>query len=228
MKVLTWNCNGALRRKLDKLSEFEADVMVIQECENPETTRDENYKSWAKNHIWVGENKNKGLGVFVNQKTTIKKYRWSSAGLKYFIPCRINETFNLLGVWCCNAPTYGYIGQFWNYLQLHRKKLDTCVLAGDFNSNVFWDRPMRSWNHSDVVRELKGLNIESAYHLHHQEDQGKERTPTFFLYKNLAKSYHLDYIFASSNIHKTRKEISVGPPSQWIGMSDHMPVMLEF
>jgi len=228
MKVLTWNCNGALRRKLEKLNEFEADVMIIQECENPETTNDKNYKRWAGNHVWVGDNKNKGLRVFVNDKTSIKKYRWPSGGLKYFIPCRINDSFNLLGVWCCNAPTFGYIGQFWKYLELHRKKLDTCVLAGDFNSNVFWDIPKRSWNHSDVVRELKALNIESAYHLHHQEDQGKEHIPTFFLYKNLAKPYHLDYIFVSDNINKTRKEISIGSPAQWIGMSDHMPVILEF
>jgi exonuclease III len=228
MRVLTWNCNGALRRKLEKLNELEADVLIIQECENPAFTTDQTYKAWAHNHIWVGENKNKGLGIFANEKTTLKKYMWRANGLKYFIPCRINDSFNLLGVWCCNAQNFGYIGQFWNYLALHRKKFGTCVLAGDFNSNAFWDKPKRIWNHSDVVRELKALSIESSYHQHFQEDQGKERTHTFFLYKNLAKPYHLDYIFASDDIHKTRKTISVGSPECWIAMSDHMPVILEF
>jgi endonuclease/exonuclease/phosphatase family metal-dependent hydrolase len=208
--------------------ELEPDVLVIQECENPETTSDKNYKDWAKNHVWIGANKNKGLGVFVNEKTTIKKYKWSSGGLKYFIPCKVNDTFNLVGAWCCNAPTFGYIGQFWKYLHLHRKKFDTCVLAGDFNSNVFWDKPKRVWNHSDVVRELKALNIESVYHKHHSEEQGKEQIPTFFLYKNLSKPYHLDYIFASNSLHRTVKEIVIGNPATWIEMSDHMPVLCEF
>jgi exonuclease III len=38
LKILTWNCNGAFRRKFDALLQFDADIIVIQECEDPERT----------------------------------------------------------------------------------------------------------------------------------------------------------------------------------------------
>ena len=62
-RVVSWNCNGAFRRKYSAIQELNADIYVIQECENPPTTKDEEYKKFANNYIWVGY-KNKGLGIF--------------------------------------------------------------------------------------------------------------------------------------------------------------------
>jgi exonuclease III len=65
MKIISWNWNGAFRRKYNYLERFYADILLIQECENPALSNNTEYKSWAKNHLWVGNNKNSGLGVFV-------------------------------------------------------------------------------------------------------------------------------------------------------------------
>ena len=64
MKLVTWNCNGALRNKLSAATELDADILVIQECEDPDRSSSEEYKAWAVNYLWRGENKNRGIGVF--------------------------------------------------------------------------------------------------------------------------------------------------------------------
>lgn len=230
MKLLTWNCNGALRKKFDALQYFQADISIMQECENPAKSKDATYRAWANNSLWVGDNPHKGLGIFASPTIKLEKLDWKPLGLKYFIPCRVNNEFNLVGTWCYGGSLlqdYRYIGQLWKYLQLHKKKLGKAIIAGDFNSNVFWDKPRRNWNHSDVVRELNTLGMKSMYHTFYKEDQGKETLPTFIFQKNVAKPYHIDYIFASQEIIQNVKTVSVGQPEPWLKMSDHMPVFCE-
>jgi exonuclease III len=240
MKLLTWNCNGALRKKFSSLQDFQADINIIQECENPAKSKDTSYKEWACNALWVGDNPHKGLGIFASPTIKLEQLDWKPRGLKYFIPCRVNDEFNLLGTWCYGGnliKDYKYIGQLWKYLKLHKQKLSRCsvstqtmgnaIIAGDFNSNVFWDRPHRNWNHSDVVRELQALSMDSLYHSFYQEDQGKETQPTFIFQKNTAKPYHIDYLFGSNELIQNIKSVSIGKPKHWLDKSDHMPVFCE-
>jgi exonuclease III len=58
LKIVTWNCNGALRKKFQELDHFGADIYVIQECENPAETNSDEYKEWAGNYLWMGDSKN--------------------------------------------------------------------------------------------------------------------------------------------------------------------------
>jgi exonuclease III len=77
MKIITWNCNWALRKKYENLLEFDADLIVIQECENPAESKDVKYIDWAVNYLWIGDTKNKGLGVFAKQSMELKQLDWS-------------------------------------------------------------------------------------------------------------------------------------------------------
>jgi exonuclease III len=229
MRIISWNCNGALRKKFEQLGKLKGDIYVIQECEDPQQCSDERYKSWAANYIWVGDNKNKGLGVFCKTQMQVSLNEWESNDAKYFISIKINDSFDLVAVWNQrnSSRTYRYIGQFWKYLQVNKDKMTNCLVLGDFNSNKIWDKKPRICNHSDVVRELDEIGIRSLYHEFFNEEQGKETKPTFFLQKNLDKKYHIDYVFADKNYFKAI-EIDIGVQSDWLQISDHMPITIDF
>lgn len=233
MKILTWNCNGAFRKKFEKISDFDADIYIIQECEKPSESKHKEYIRWAENHIWVGDNKNKGIGIFTRNNFKLEKLNWSNefknSHVKYFLPCRINNKLNLLGVWTHrnNSPNFGYIGQLWKYLQINKNNLNETIIAGNFNSNSIWDEWDRWWNHSDVVRELADLGVESIYHSLTGEYHGKECMPTFYFQKKVDRPYHIDYVFAPEKFRKKIKKFEIGKINHWIKLSDHMPIFYE-
>jgi exonuclease III len=230
MKILTWNCNGAFRKKYTLFSEDNIDIMIIQECENPAESIDLNYKNWASNYIWVGDNKNKGLGIFCNKSIEIVNNNWDTENLKYFISVKINKEFDLIAIWNhhANSPNFKYIGQFWKYLQLHKDKMKGSFIIGDFNSNKIWDQWDRWWNHSDVVKELSEIGIRSIYHDLYNESQGSESIFTFYLQKNIAKRYHIDYAFADNSKFKNITKFHISNPDYWLKYSDHMPIFIEY
>lgn len=234
MKIITWNCNGAFRKKFIHLENFEADIFIIQECENPSEVNHKEYKDWSGNYLWIGDNKNKGLGIFAKNGIELKRLDWSDNfkdhKVKYFLPCEVNNKFNLLGVWTHlnNSPTFGYIGQLWKYLQINQDKLKNSLVIGDFNSNQIWDKWDRWWNHSDVVNELQKIKVESLYHKFYDEEQGKESKPTFFLQRKIEKPYHIDYVFGSENFSDKLENISIGNVEKWLELSDHLPIICDF
>jgi exonuclease III len=229
MKIVSWNCNGALRKKLVALRSYDADVCVIQECENPKESTCPDYRAWASNYLWIGGNKNKGLGVFAKPKIALAPLDLDAGTLESFIPCTLNGHLVLWAVWTrqANSPTFRYIGQMWKYLQKHKAALSgkDAFVIGDFNSNVCWDAWDRWWNHSDVVRELEEMGIYSLYHATKGEAQGSESDPTFYMHRKLEKPYHIDYAFLSKR-YLPSALLEVGDPGIWLEHSDHMPLFI--
>lgn len=233
MKIVTWNCNGAFRKKFDNISDFNADIYIIQECENPAESGHKDYIEWANNYLWIGDTKNKGLGIFARPDIKLEKLEWSNKFkdhyVKHFLPCRINQVFDLLAVWTHknDSPNFEYIGQFWKYLQVNKENFNDIIIIGDFNSSAIWHQYDKWWNHSDIINELKDLKIESLYHNFTGEEQGKESNPTLYFQRNLEKPYHIDYIFSSFIFSERLKKLEVGQADKWLKNSDHMPIFCE-
>lgn len=230
MRIVTWNCNGALRNKLDVIDTLNADLLVVQECENPSESSSSIYKKWVGNYLWEGSYKSKGIGVFAKSPLLIERLDLDASGLECFLPFRINKEVSVLAVWSkqANSPTFAYIGQIWKYLQKHKNVFSSpnALILGDFNSNTCWDIWDRWWNHSDVVRELSEIGLSSVYHELKQEAQGQESNPTFYMYRKLEKPYHIDYIFLSQALI-SESILEVGDAKFWLQYSDHVPLIAD-
>lgn len=226
LKLVTWNCNGALRGKWQALEPFRADVLIIQECENPAASKDAAYREWAGNHLWTGSNKNKGLGVFVRNGLSLEAAPLNLEPFRLFLPCLVAGA-PLLATWTLNADLRGqaYIGQLWNALHHHGGFLahPHALLAGDLNSNVQWDGRDPLCNYSNVVATLAEMGLHSLYHRKLGMGHGNEPDPTFYLHRKITKPYHIDYVFAGPGW--TLEHIDVGKAGDWLGISDHMPII---
>ena len=235
MKIITWNCNMAFRKKAEAILAFEPDILVIPECECIEKLIFKPDVKTPSSVLWFGTNQHKGLGILAYnglQLTVIKKHK---PGIKTVVPIAVtggDYDFTLFAVWANNPddPEGQYVEQVWKAVKHYKRllKRERTILAGDFNSNTIWDKPRREGNHSVVVKYLEKHGIHSAYHLHHLQEQGKEQHPTFYLYRHQDKPYHMDYCFVSADILSCLASVEIGEHAAWAGYSDHVPVLVSF
>lgn len=154
---------------------------------------------------------------------------------RYVIPVRLTGpdlNITLFAIWAMDNKenrSARYIGQVWFALDHYAKLIGTStILVGDFNSNKIWDFKDRIGSHSDVVNHLFQKDIHSVYHHYYQMEQGMEEHPTFYLYKNKLKPYHLDYCFVSGDLLKKVTDVEVGTHEPWKAYSDHSPISIKF
>lgn len=229
MKIVTWNCNGAFRKKCHLFNDTNFDIIIVQECEDPgQSTK--SYLNWSGNYLWKGENKNRGLGIFALRDNRISQADWPNGDAREFISCRINDSFNLVAVWAkgSEGSPVGYAGQIYMYIEanLERLKNGRVVFCGDFNSNSIWDDRHEFFNHSNVVAKLGSCGLSSLYHSFNSVDYGYETEPTLYMYRNINKPYHIDYAFCSDDMI-SQFSPEIGDPAYWLNFSDHMPLIFE-
>ena len=220
MKIVSWNCNGKFREKFQYIQYLDADIYIIQECENPQKYPNTNYSFFAQNHIWIGENENRGLGIFAKKDVKVTNNEWSSFCLRHFLSVRINDEFDILGVWACKP----YIEEFYVYQSINFDKFSpNMLIIGDFNSNAIWDKKQDIRTHMAVVDKLSTLGLVSVYHTINNEFHGTETQKTFFLYRHQDKGYYIDYAFSPiSEI----VNFQIADRDEWLKLSDHIPIVV--
>ncbi len=240
MRLVAWNCNMALHRKMDALLELEPDVAVVSECARPERLRQKLPDADVIGGItWVGRNPNKGLAIITFNGYSAGLMDQYDPDLEWVAPVHIEGeiSFTLLAVWALNLSGGNYRkdqpGPFRisldRYVDLFADR--PMAVAGDLNNNAIWDRPGWPINHVDAVEILGERGLASVYHETTGEQQGQERTPTIYWRdrSETGPTYHLDYIFLPTQWLQNIREFEVGTFSDWCGsgLSDHVPLVVD-
>lgn len=235
MKIIQWNCNMAFRKKYEKILSLNPDIIVVCECENKEKLKFGSLTPAPNDFFWYGNNEHKGIGIFSYSDYKFELVKDFNSEFRYIIPLKVsnkNEEFYLFAIWAMDnkeRKEARYIAQVWLAINHYAELLDKpIILVGDFNSNQIWDRDRRLASHTDVVKLLAEKKIESLYHKTNSENQGQEKQPTFYLHRNKLKPYHIDYCFASGNFWSNDYSIKIGDFDEWITLSDHLPIQIEF
>ena len=225
MRIVTWNCNQALRKKLGPLLDLNPDVAVIQECERSVQPPS------GYSFFWHGLNPNKGLGIL--SKTPIAPLNHPLCERSaFFLPVYLPELdLRLLAAWAFNHRAERFnplrtgmaleaVEQLKDWLMNTRS-----AVVGDFNNNVSWDKPRKPNNFRDISDRLAVLGLKSAYHVSTGEAFGEESEMTHYWRKSDKTRFHIDYCF----LHESLGSVSVQVPAfeSWRPFSDHVPVLTE-
>src|SRR3954462_2147277 len=117
MKIITWNCNMAFRKKAQFILAHQPDILIVPECEHPDKLRSDPGMQIPTDMLWFGTNKNKGLGIFSYSGFRFKLLRDHNPDLKMIIPIAVTgaEEFTLYAIWANNPddPDGQYVEQVW-------------------------------------------------------------------------------------------------------------------
>jgi exodeoxyribonuclease III len=225
----------AFRQKAKFILKYNPDILIIQECEHPYKLKFNSDFPEPEDILWYGKNENKGLAIFSYSDYRFKLLDSYNPDFKLVIPIEVTGNdlnFILYAIWAYNPDDKNnqYIGQVWKAINYYDKilKNNHSIIIGDFNSNVIWDKLKRIGNHSHVVQYLEGIGVQSTYHKMYNQLQGKEQHPTFYMYKQESKPYHIDYCFVSKLFLNNVQNVKIGEYENYIRYSDHMPIIIEF
>ena len=206
LRIVVWNANMAVHRKLDALASLRPDVAIIPECANSPILTAKS-KQGPLNMAWVGRNPNKSLAVMAFGDYSVELMAEYDDRLEWIAPTTISgpHAFMLIGAWCMNhraSQTHPWTPptrQIEPALDLYQAPIrpDAVVVAGDLNDSVVWDKPRGKIKFADTVMSVGGAGLVSAYHAERGVDFGEEleRTLYWLTRSEDGRKYHIDYCF---------------------------------
>lgn len=232
MRLITWNCQGAFRKKYTPIARFNPDLAVIQECEPLEKL------SWKEDRppsaaLWFGDKPAKGLGIFSWNGLSLDVLEGYDRSIRYCVPLRVGgeKPYHAIAVWAMDHPDgkLSYSAQVYQALAVYREfiQANDCVFLGDFNSNRRTTPRSRLGNHTTLATNLEDLWLTSAYHHFFHEKPGKESHGTFFRARKQEKPNHIDYIYLPVRWLRGLRRVQLGDPAVWLAYSDHCPVIVD-
>src|SRR5687767_10997939 len=105
MKIATWNCNMAFRKKAEFILAVKPDILVVPECEHPGKNLFSAGTAKATDALWFGRNQNKGLGIFSFCDFKFTVLDCHNPRLRMVIPIQVSNDryqFTLFAIWANN------------------------------------------------------------------------------------------------------------------------------
>ena len=119
-----------------------------------------------------------------------------------------------------------YVEDLVVYFSIYRDYLkEKPVVIGDFNSNVIWNKEHGNRTQTVLNQEFEDAGLRSIYHELNHEQQGEETQATFYMYRHNDRPFYIDYCYCDP---AEVKKFEIGKFDNWAGLSDHMPLEVEF
>lgn len=232
MRLITWNCQGAFRKKYGLIAGFKPHLAVIQECEHPDKLhwKDAPAPDFS---LWFGEKTSKGVGIFSWGGLSAAALPGYDESIRYCIPLQVEGPmrFRAVAVWAMDHPDrkLSYSAQVHQALGQYREFIqgEDCIILGDFNSSKRTTPRSRMGNHVTLTNGLEDLWLVSAYHHFFHEKQGKEHHGTFFRARKVEHANHIDYVYIPVRWTRRLLRVQLGDPAVWLAFSDHCPVIVD-
>jgi endonuclease/exonuclease/phosphatase family metal-dependent hydrolase len=234
VRLVIWNCQGGLHRKIAAIMALHPDLAIIQECECPDRLQSRSAAWRTRPSVWCGDSPTKGLAVISFSDAQLAIDATHDPALKHLLPVVVagSPSFRLLAVWTKEDAERRamYIGQAVLGVKQYAPFIagNATVVAGDFNSNQSWDRPNRPYRHAEMVHRLEGQGLVSAYHHYYGEAQGAETRNTFYMYRQQDRGFHIDHCFVPRAWTPHLRSVQIGAYADWRYLSDHCPMVVEF
>ena len=90
MRIVTWNCQMGLDKKVDALLSLNPDVAVVPECSKKSAIA---LRQRGFNSLWVGSNPHKGLGVICRQDWPLRAL--PQPAQKWIVPIEVDAPLKL-------------------------------------------------------------------------------------------------------------------------------------
>ena len=223
MRILVWNINMAVHKKIALLQQLAPDLAVLPECASPEVIVAKCPEFTFTDAQWQERSRHKGLGVFSFGNVRLTRSPAFDPRFEVFLPLRVTgpSQFHLLAVWALNFHPASDV-TLPDALRFYRRFLSRrdAVVAGDFNNSVFWDRPGKRTNFVGIATFLSKLGLASAYHAVTGESFAQERHSTLWFLKRPHQGYHIDYCFVPRSWLSPPATVWVGQVEQWLATVD--------
>jgi len=225
MRFITWNCCWKLEEKLPVLLAEMPDVAVVQECSRrslehlPEEYRGE----------WLGGPENHGLGLISREPYDLCNVTMANPQ-GYFARIDIEGPvrFRLIAAWNCPPEGSSYNSNLHSFLDEHLDWFDAApiLFAGDLNSQNGASFDTGKRKHCEFEERMREKHLVDAYAAVRGPLDSTLREATHRHQWNVAKPFHLDYVYVPELWLPRISGLTVGAPIFWSRFSDHSPVML--